>query len=202
MPTPIHSIPETWPALVEFLGFSVLPGIGARAGLLVWLPTGGSPAEMAHWFSSALALNAAPEHFAASCLASGPAPWRPLPASPMNGQSFGAVVGSHRYRLALGGRGRRALRLQCWRCYPCNVGWQRRCGPMSLRAFIRHFADRSPAWGSAAEASGPQPPACGATSRSSAPWIASLGTSSRIATVPIAVGSTKRTFPWRTFLSP
>jgi len=145
MPTPIHSASGSWPALVEFRGFSALPGAGARAGLLVWLPTGGSPAEMAHWFASALALNAAPERFAASCLASGPALWRPLAPAPSAGKSFVAVVGSHRYRLALGGRGRRALGVQCWRCYPRHVGWQRRCGPMSLRAFIRHFADRCPA---------------------------------------------------------
>jgi len=30
--------------------------------------------------------------------------------------------------------------LQCWRYYPQGLGWQRRCGPMPLRAFIRHFA--------------------------------------------------------------
>jgi hypothetical protein len=131
------------PALVEFRGFAALPSTVPSGELVVWLASGGSPHQMAQWFASALALDPSPERFAASCLGSGAPSWRPLGHPPAGAEPLLAVVGSHRYRLALGGRGRTALGVQCWRCYPQGLGWQRRCGPMALQAFMHHFGGRA-----------------------------------------------------------
>jgi hypothetical protein len=130
------------PALVEFRGFAAMPTTFPSGELVVWIASGGSPHQVAQWFASALALDPSPERFAASCLGSGMPSWRPLAHPPAGPEPLLAVVGIHRYRLALGGRGRTALGVQCWRCYPQGLGWQRRCGPMALQAFIHHFAGR------------------------------------------------------------
>jgi len=138
----ISSAASSVPALVEFRGFAALPTTGPSRELVVWIASGGSPDQMAQWFASALALDPSPERFAASCLGSGSPSWRPLAQPPAGAEPLPAVVGSHRYRLALGGRGRTALGVQCWRCYPQGLGWQRRCGPLALLAFINHFGVR------------------------------------------------------------
>ena len=138
----ISSASGTVPALVEFRGFAALPISGPSGELVVWIASGGSPYQVAQWFAAALALDPSPERFAASCLGSGAPSWRPLAHTPAAAEPLPAVVGSHRYRLALGGRGRTALGVQCWRCYPQGLGWQRRCGPMALQAFIHHFGGR------------------------------------------------------------
>ena len=130
------------PAVLEFCGFAALPAAGPTGRLVVWIPSGGSPDQVAQWFASALVLDASPQRFAASCLGSGSPRWRPLRHPPAGGDPLPAVVGCYHYCLALGGWGRSALGVQCWRCYPQGLGWQRRCGPMALRSFIRHFAGR------------------------------------------------------------
>jgi hypothetical protein len=130
------------PAVVEFRGFAALPAAGPSGRLALWIPSGGSPDQVAQWFASALALDASPERFAASCLGSGSPPWQPLGHSRAWSEPLPGLAGSYHYRLGLGGRGRTAVGLQCWRYYPQGLGWQRRCGPMPLRAFIRHFAGR------------------------------------------------------------
>lgn len=33
--------------------------------------------------------------------------------------------------------------IACWRRYPAGIGWQRRCGPMTLRRFLGRFLDGS-----------------------------------------------------------
>ena len=139
----ISSAVGTVPALVEFRGFAALPTTGSSRVLVVWIASGGSPQQVAQWFAAALALDPSPERFAASCLGSGSPSWRPLAHPPAGAEPLPAVVGSYRYRLALGGRGRTALGVQCWRCYPQGLGWQRRCGPMALQAFIHHFGGRA-----------------------------------------------------------
>jgi hypothetical protein len=40
---------------------------------------------------------------------------------------------------------RAGVRLQCWRCNGEDIGWQRRCGPMSLEAFEAHFGAKGDA---------------------------------------------------------
>ncbi len=137
----INTAAGSVPALVEFRGFAALPATGSTGALVVWIASGGSPQQMAHWFAAALALDPSPGRFAVSCLASVPS-WRPSAHPPAGAEPLPAVVGSHRYRLALGGRGRTALGVQCWRFYPQGFGWQRRCGPMALQAFIHHFGGR------------------------------------------------------------
>ena len=143
----INSAPGLVPALVEFRGFAALPTHGPSRALVVWIASRGSPHHMAQWFASALALDPSPERFAVSCLARDAPSWRPLGPSTAGVERLRAVVGSYHYRLALGGRGRTALGVQCWRCYPQGLGWQRRCGPMALQAFIHHFGGRGTASG-------------------------------------------------------
>jgi len=142
MPSLINSSPGSMPAVVEFRGFAALPAAGLSGRLVVWTPSGGSPDQVAQWFASALALDSSLERFAASCLESGSNRWQPLGHSRASSEPLPDRLGSYRYRLGLGGRGRTAVGLQCWRYYPQGLGWQRRCGPMPLRAFISHFAGR------------------------------------------------------------
>lgn len=47
---------------------------------------------------------------------------------------------AYRYLIQLRGGG---ARLHCWRRYADDIGWQRRCGPMALGSFLRHFGPRN-----------------------------------------------------------
>jgi hypothetical protein len=135
MPT-LSSVPDvSEAAILEFRGFPST-SLDLPAGMAVWIPCDGAPIQVARWFAVALARDSRPQRFAATCLAHGAPPWRPLggPDDPRR-----QVIGSHRYRLGLGGRSHAALGLQCWRRYGHGLGWQRRCGPMPLPAFISHF---------------------------------------------------------------
>ena len=49
----------------------------------------------------------------------------------------------YRYRLRHSPRRRQSLELECWRLYPGRSGWQRRCGPMPLGAFLACFLPES-----------------------------------------------------------
>jgi hypothetical protein len=137
------------PAIIEFRGFPPGPlGAPLRDLLLV---DAGDPQRAARWFEAALASAAEPAQFAAACLRTapaplGPAPLGPAPLGPLGEERWEAKV-SYRYRLGLAPAGGTGLRLQCWRCYGEQIGWQRRCGPMALGAFVAHFG----AQGAAAE---------------------------------------------------
>ena len=50
----------------------------------------------------------------------------------------------YRYLLCLPAGQREAARVSCWRRYPEGLGWQRRCGPMPLAAFVARFSVRNP----------------------------------------------------------
>ena len=120
------------PAIIEFRGFPPGPlGKPPRAFLLA---DAGDPPRAARWFETALACAAEPGQFAAACLGTAPAPLGPL-----EGESWEGWVAAYRYRLGLGSASGAGLRLQCWRCYGEELGWQRRCGPMALGAFVAHF---------------------------------------------------------------
>ena len=46
----------------------------------------------------------------------------------------------YRYLLCLPSDRRDSPRISCWRRYPQGLGWQRRCGPMPLNAFVERFS--------------------------------------------------------------
>ena len=129
------------PAIIEFRGFPPGPlGAPPRDLLLV---DAGDPQRAARWFATALASAAEPAQFAVACLRTAPArlghaPLGPAPLGPL-GEERGDGKVAYRYRLALAPAGGAGLRLQCWRYYGEQIGWQRRCGPMALGAFVAHF---------------------------------------------------------------
>ena len=49
----------------------------------------------------------------------------------------------YRYLLCLPPSRRDTIRVSCWRRYPEGLGWQRRCGPMPLAAFVERFSVRA-----------------------------------------------------------
>ena len=134
-PVPVAPVPAA-PAIIEFRGFPPGPlGAPLRDLLLV---DGGDPQRAAQWFATALASAAEPAQFAVACLRTAPAPLGPAPLGPLGEGRWEAKV-AYRYRLGLAPAGGAGLRLQCWRCYGEQIGWQRRCGPMALGAFVAHF---------------------------------------------------------------
>lgn len=138
-PGPVLSAPEflpAAPAIIEFRGFPPGPlGAPLRDLLLV---DAGDPQRAARWFATALASTAEPAQFAVACLRTAPAPLGPAPLGPLGEERWDGKV-AYRYRLGLAPAGGAGLRLQCWRCYGEQIGWQRRCGPMALGAFVAHF---------------------------------------------------------------
>jgi hypothetical protein len=129
-------------AIMEFRGFPPGPlGAPWRDLLLV---DAGDPQQAARWFERALANAAEPAQFAVACLRTAPARLGPAPLGPLGEERWHGKV-AYRYRLALAPAGGAGLRLQCWRYYGEQIGWQRRCGPMALRAFVAHFGVQSAA---------------------------------------------------------
>jgi len=137
---PALPAPEAWPpapAIIEFRGFP--HGSLGAPPRAVLLADAGDPVRAARWFQTALASAVEPTQFAAACLRTAPAPLEPL------GGERGDTRVAYRYRLGLAPTGGDGLRLQCWRCYGQPIGWQRRCGPMALGAFVAHFGAKGPA---------------------------------------------------------
>jgi hypothetical protein len=60
----------------------------------------------------------------------------PLPALGSAEANPAGLQASYRYLIQLRPGG---AALSCWRRYPEGIGWQRRCGPMSLALFVRRF---------------------------------------------------------------
>jgi len=138
-------------AWVEFHGFR-LPGAAHPEGFTLLLERGGEPRAVAAWLAVALRQSAGPADFAAACLAVEGIAWRPYPGGLRAGGPPGgspvAPLCTYRYRLVRGRKGRSTPLLQCWRRYRQPIGWQRRCGPLPLGHFLRHFAAHPlPAWG-------------------------------------------------------
>ena len=59
-------------------------------------------------------------------------------AEPLASPDLAADADFH-YHVQLRRGGHHPLQVQCWRRYPRGIGWQRRCGPMSLECFLRRF---------------------------------------------------------------
>ena len=140
-PVPMAPVPAA-PAIIEFRGFPPGP-LGAPLRDLLRVDAG-DPQRAARWFEAALASAAEPAQFAVACLRTAPAPLGPAPVGPLGEERWEAKV-AYRYRLGLAPAGGAGLRLQCWRCYGEQIGWQRRCGPMALGAFVAHFGAQSAA---------------------------------------------------------
>jgi len=125
------------PAIIEFRGFP--HGSLGAPPRAVLLADAGDPVRAARWFQTALASAVEPAQFAAACLRTAPASLGPLKEERWDGKV------AYRYRLGLAPSGGAGLRLQCWRCYGEPIGWQRRCGPMALGAFVAHFGAKGAA---------------------------------------------------------
>ncbi len=61
----------------------------------------------------------------------------PLPQLRPDTAGPAARQATYRYLIQLRGGG---ARMSCWRRHAGDIGWQRRCGPMALDGFRRHFA--------------------------------------------------------------
>ncbi len=102
------------------------------------LPCGGYPQAMAALLGAPLHSTGEPARSWREWLAV-LAPLPPLPA-PEPGANPEDPAPLYRYLLCLpAGPGQQA-RISCWRRYPDGLGWQRRCGPMPLAAFVERFS--------------------------------------------------------------
>jgi hypothetical protein len=113
-------------ALYSFSGFA-----GEPERHLV-LPHDGYPTGAAWRFATAARAGGSPKDFLRSFLATNPSA-EPLATADQSDDA------EYSYRVELSGS--RCLRLQvhCWRRYPGEIGWQRRCGPMPLERFVARF---------------------------------------------------------------
>jgi hypothetical protein len=119
-------VPSHCPALISLFDQ------GARRQCHWWLADGGSPQRIAQLLAAPLRTSAAPvRRFERIGQVFGPLPQLP-PAS----AGPAARRATYRYLIQLRGGG---ARMSCWRRYADDIGWQRRCGPMALGCFLRHF---------------------------------------------------------------
>jgi len=99
------------------------------------LPCGGHPQAIAALVAAPLGSTGQPARSWREWLAV----LAPLP--PLNAVSNAAAAPEplYRYLVCLPAQRSEAIRISCWRRYPEGLGWQRRCGPMPMAAFVRHF---------------------------------------------------------------
>jgi hypothetical protein len=98
-----------------------------------WLQSGGNPRWLAQLLGSPLRRSGQPAATAAELAEV----FSPLPE--LTSIEAGPACSTAQFRYLLCAH-RHGVRLSCWRHYPDPCGWQRRCGPMALTAFIRQFA--------------------------------------------------------------
>jgi len=65
----------------------------------------------------------------------------PLGSSDPLASAAPAIHLDYRYLLRLVSPQSQRLSVACWRRYAGGLGWQRRCGPMSLERFVARFLD-------------------------------------------------------------
>lgn len=97
-----------------------------------WLAGDGFPQRIAGLLAAPLQATGQPAASAAELAEI----FAPLPAIAAAEAHPACRQAGYRYLLCLRTSG---VHLSCWRQYPGEVGWQRRCGPMALAAFIRRF---------------------------------------------------------------
>lgn len=96
------------------------------------LPHDGYPTGAAWRFAAAIRAGTSPTGFLQSFLATNPGA-EPLLAPEQS------PAAEYRYRVELTGSHCLRLLVHCWRRYPGDLGWQRRCGPMPLERFVTRF---------------------------------------------------------------
>lgn len=119
--------PATSAALISLLDR------GLRRQRHWWLAAGGEPERIAALLAAPLRASGAPPLGFAEISAV----FSPLPALPAAGAGAAAGQACYRHLIQLRGRG---ARISCWRHYDHGIRWQRRCGPMALACFLRHFS--------------------------------------------------------------
>jgi hypothetical protein len=92
----------------------------------------GYPTGAAWRFAAAARAGASPAEFLQCFLATNPTA-EPLLAPEQS------LAAEYRYRVELNGSRCLRLLVHCWRRYPGDIGWQRRCGPMPLERFVARF---------------------------------------------------------------
>jgi hypothetical protein len=113
-------------ATLHFHGFPALP-----PGPLL-LRADGDPAGTARRLAG-LDLDAAVSSLPRDFLSTAGCGGRPGPRAPRC---------LYRYEIRLLRRRREPVWIACWRRYPAGIGWQRRCGPMPMGAFLARFLER------------------------------------------------------------
>lgn len=106
------------------------------------LPCGGYPHAIAALLAAPLCSTGQPARSWRDWLAV-LAPLPPLPAAEPGASPEKKPAPVYRYLLCLPAARRDAIRISCWRRYPEGLGWQRRCGPMPLAAFVERFSVRA-----------------------------------------------------------
>ncbi len=134
--SPVSSLPQ--PAAVAVI--SVLEPSRDRQSHWL-LPCGGYPQAIAALLAAPLCSTGQPARTWREWLAV-LAPLPPLPGAEANAAQ-GKPAPVYRYLLCLPAAQREAIRISCWRRYPEGLGWQRRCGPMPLPAFVERFSGRA-----------------------------------------------------------
>ncbi len=108
-----------------------------------WLiPCGGYPQAIAGLLGAPLCSTGQPARSWREWLAV-LAPLAPLAPTPGTQASPEQPSPLYRYLLCLPASRRDGIRVSCWRRYPEGLGWQRRCGPMPLAAFVERFSVRA-----------------------------------------------------------
>ena len=103
------------------------------------LPCGGYPQAIAALLAAPLCSTGKPARSWREWLAV-LAPLPPLPGSEPQAPQPEPL---YRYLLCLPAARCDSTRISCWRRYPEGLGWQRRCGPMPLAAFVERFSVRA-----------------------------------------------------------
>ncbi|MEO1001627.1 MAG: hypothetical protein AAFX65_00775 [Cyanobacteria bacterium J06638_7] len=105
---------------------------GARRQRHWWLAAEGEPGRIAALLAAPLrGSDAPPRRFEEILRVFAPLPPLPPAAAGPAGQRAG-----YRYLIQLR---RSGACVSCWRRHGGGIGWQRRCGPMGLGPFLRHF---------------------------------------------------------------
>jgi hypothetical protein len=97
-----------------------------------WLEADGCPQRIAALLGAALRSSGLPASTTLELLEV----FSPLPVLPAAAAHPACRTAGFRYLLC---GHRNGFRVSCWRHYPMAGGWQRRCGPMALPAFIQRF---------------------------------------------------------------
>ncbi|SBO42386.1 hypothetical protein [Cyanobium sp. NIES-981] len=134
-PPPAAAFPPSAPASLPASSAALISLVDPRCGdqMHWWLEADGFPQRIAGLLGAPLRSSGQPATTTLELLEV----FSPLPVLPAAAAHPACRTAGYRYLLC---GHRHGFRLSCWRQHPGTPGWQRRCGPMALPAFIRHFA--------------------------------------------------------------